>query len=131
MAALFPPHWKDMKLDNTFSSIPNVSPIDTSVITFKDPNTELIFEINREGQIVIGKGYTPSEAADMFLERLSEIMPNFVNAKTDMLQKENKELNQRVKELEDVNHRLTNSQLDLEMVAQAWRENVMQLEQNR
>jgi hypothetical protein len=126
----FPPHWKDMR-DNTISAVSTNIPIDTSVITFKDPNTELIFEINKEGQIVIGKGYTPSEAADMFLERLSEIMPNFVNAKTDMLQKENKELNQRVKELEDVNHRLTNSQLDLEMVAQAWRENVMQLEQNR
>ena len=127
MAAHFPPHWKDMKFDNTFSKI---SPMDTSIITFKDPDTEVIFEINKEGQIIIGKGYTPTEAADMFLERLSNILPNFVNSKTEFLQKENDELNQRVKELEHANHRLTNSQLDLEMVAQAWRENVMQLERN-
>ena len=129
MAAHFPPHYKDMR-NNTISTVSTNIPLDTSVITFKDPNTKLIFEINKEGQIVIGKGYTPSEAADMFLERLSEIMPNFVNAKTDMLQKENDELSRRVKELEDVNHRLTNANNDLVMVAQAWRENVVQLERN-
>ena len=126
----FPPHWKDMR-DNTISTVSTNIPIDTSVITFKDPNTELIFEINKEGQIVIGKGYTPSEAADMFLERLSETMPNFVNAKTDMLQKENDELSRRVKELQEENQLFTQANNDLVMVAQAWRENVMQLEQNR
>jgi hypothetical protein len=131
MAMHFPPHWKDMSGGGSISAVSTNIPIDTSVITFKDPATELIFEINREGQIVIGKGYTPTEAADMFLERLSEIMPNFVNAKTDMLQKENKELNQRVKELQEENQLFTNANNDLVMVAQAWRENVMQLEQNR
>jgi len=130
MASYFPPHFKDMKIDNTFSSIPNVSPIDTSVISFKDPATELIFEINREGQIVIGKGYTPTEAADMFLERLSGIMPEFVNSKTEHLQKENKELSRRIKELEEENRMFANANNDLVMVAQAWRENVVQLERN-
>lgn len=125
-----PPHWKDMR-DNTISTVSTNIPLDTSVITFKDPNTELIFEINKEGQIVIGKGYNPSEAADMFLERLSEIMPNFVNAKTDMLQKENKDLSRRIKELEEENQLFANANNDLVMVAQAWRENAMQLEQNR
>lgn len=127
MTSHFPPHWKDMKVDSLNTAI---SPIDTSVITFKDPNTELIFEINREGQIVIGKGYTPTEAADMFLERLSEIMPNFVIAKTDMLQKENNELSRKVKELQEENQMFANANNDLVMVAQAWRENVMQLERN-
>jgi hypothetical protein len=108
-----------------------ISPIDTSIITFKDPNTELIFEINKEGQIIIGKGYTPTEAADMFLERLSHLLPNFVNAKTDMLQKENDELSRRVKELQEENQLFAQANNDLVMVAQAWRENVMQLEQNR
>jgi antitoxin component of RelBE/YafQ-DinJ toxin-antitoxin module len=126
----FPPHWKDMR-DTTISTVSTNIPIDNSVITFKDPNTELIFEINKEGQIVIGKGYTPSEAADMFLERLSETMPNFVNSKTEHLQKENKELSRRIKELEEENQLFTQANNDLVMVAQAWRENVMQLEQNR
>jgi len=130
MAMHFPPHFKDMKIDNTFSSIPNVSPIDPSIITFKDTNTELIFEINREGQIIIGKGYTPTEAADMFLDRLTQIMPNFVNAKTEFLQKENDELNQRVKELQEETQIFAQANNDLVMVAQAWRENVMQLERN-
>jgi phosphoglycerate-specific signal transduction histidine kinase len=57
-------------------------------------------------------------------------MPDFVNSKTEHLQKENTELNQRVKELEDVNHRLTNANNDLVVVAQAWREQAI-LEQNR
>jgi hypothetical protein len=118
----FPPHWKDMKLDNTFSSIPNVSPIDTSVITFKDPNTELIFEINREGQIVIGKGYTPTEAADMFLDRLSQIMPNFVNAKTEHLQKENKELSNKIKQLQNEYNAQTLEVRELRLAIEAWRE---------
>ena len=128
MAAHFPPHWKDMKIDSPSTKI---SPIDTSVITFKDPATELIFEINREGQIVIGKGYNPTDAADLFLERLSGIMPEFVNAKTEHLQKENKELSRRIKELEEENRMFANANNDLVMVAQAWRENVVQLEQNR
>jgi len=124
----FPEPWKNMKID---SPITKTSPIDTSVISFKDPATELIFEINREGQIVIGKGYTPTEAADMFLERLSGIMPEFVNSKTEHLQKENKELSRRVKELQEENQLFAQANNDLVMVAQAWRENVMQLEQNR
>ena len=82
MSVHLPPHWKDMKIDSPSTKI---SPIDTSVITFKDPATELIFEINREGQIVIGKGYNPTDAADLFLERLSGIMPEFVNSKTEHL----------------------------------------------
>jgi len=128
----FPEPWKNMKIDSRLNSpITKISPMDTSVISFKDPATELIFEINREGQIVIGKGYTPTEAADMFLERLSGIMPEFVNSKTEHLQKENKELSRRIKELEEENQLFANANNDLVMVAQAWRENVVQLEQNR
>ena len=123
----FPDHWKNMKIDSPSTKI---SHIDNSILTFKNPDTEVIFEINREGQIIIGKGYIPTEAADLFLKRMAEIMPDFVNSKTEYLQKENEELNQRVKELEDVNHRLTNANNDLVVVAQAWREQSI-LEQNR
>ena len=52
---------------------------------------------------------------------MAEIMPDFVNSKTEYLQKENEELSRRVKELQDVNHRLTNANNDLVVVAQAWR----------
>jgi hypothetical protein len=104
------------------SAVSTNIPIDTSVITFKDPNTELIFEINKEGQIVIGKGYTPSEAADMFLERLSEIMPNFVNAKTEHLQKENKELSSKIKQLQNESHAQALEVRELRMAIEAWRE---------
>ena len=123
----FPEPWKNMKIDSPSTKI---SHIDNSILTFKNPDTEVIFEINREGQIIIGKGYIPTEAADLFLKRMAEIMPDFVNSKTEYLQKENEELNQRVKELQDVNHRLTNANNDLVVVAQAWREQSI-LEQNR
>ena len=124
----FPEPWKNMKIDSLNTKISNFEY--TSILTFKNPDTEVIFEITREGQIVIGKGYIPTEAADLFLKRMAEIMPDFVNSKTEYLQKENKELTQRVKELEDVNHRLTNANNDLVMVAQSWREQSI-LEQNR
>jgi hypothetical protein len=48
MAMHFPPHWKDMKID---SPITKISPIDTSIISFKDPATELIFEIKTKAKI--------------------------------------------------------------------------------
>ena len=124
----FPEPWKNMKIDIPNTKISNFD--NTSILTFKNPDTEVIFEITREGEIVIGKGYIPTEAADLFLKRMAEIMPDFVNSKTEYLQKENKELTQRVKELEDVNHRLTNANNDLVMVAQYWREQSI-LEQNR
>ena len=124
----FPEPWKNMKIDSPNTKISNFD--NTSILTFKNPDTEVIFEITREGQIVIGKGYIPTEAADLFLKRMAEIMPDFVNSKTEYLQKENKELTQRVKELEDVNLRLTNANNDLVMVAQSWREQSI-LEQNR
>ena len=124
----FPEPWKNMKIDSPNTKISNFD--NTSILTFKNPDTEVIFEITREGQIIIGKGYIPTEAADLFLKRMAEIMPDFVNSKTEYLQKENKELTQRVKELEDVNHRLTNANNDLVMVAQSWREQSI-LEQNR
>ena len=124
----FPEPWKNMKIDSPNTKISNFD--NTSILTFKNPDTEVIFEITREGEIVIGKGYIPTEAADLFLKRMAEIMPDFVNSKTEYLQKENKELTQRVKELEDVNHRLTNANNDLVMVAQSWREQSI-LEQNR
>ena len=120
--------WKNMKIDSPSTKISHID--NSSILTFKNPDTELIFEINREGQIIIGKGYIPTEAADLFLKRMAEIMPDFVNSKTEYLQKENEELNQRVKELQDVNHRLTNANNDLVVVAQAWREQSI-LEQNR
>ena len=123
----FPEPWKNMKIDSPSTKI---SHIDNSILTFKNPDTEVIFEINREGQIIIGKGYIPTEAADLFLKRMAEIMPDFVNSKTEYLQKENEELSRRVKELQDVNHRLTNANNDLVVVAQAWREQSI-LEQNR
>jgi len=123
----FPEPWKNMKIDSPSTKI---SHFDNSILTFKNPDTEVIFEITREGELRIGKGYIPTEAADLFLKRMAEIMPDFVNSKTEHLQKENKELNQRVKELEDVNHRLTNSNMGLALAAQAWREQAI-LEQNR
>ena len=33
-------------------------------------NSELVFKITSDGQIVIGDGYTPSAAADEFIGRL-------------------------------------------------------------
>lgn len=124
----FPEPWKNMKIDSPSTNISHFD--NSSILTFKNPDTEVIFEITREGELRIGKGYIPTEAADLFLKRMSEIMPDFVNSKTEHLQKENNELNQRVKELEDVNHRLTNSNNDLVVAAQAWREQAI-LEQNR
>ena len=124
----FPEPWKNMKIDSPSTKISHID--NSSILTFKNPDTELIFEINREGQIIIGKGYIPTEAADLFLKRMAEIMPDFVNSKTEYLQKENEELNQWVKELQDVNHILTNANNDLVVVAQAWREQSI-LEQNR
>jgi hypothetical protein len=128
MAMRYTEPWKNMKIESPSTKISHFD--NTSILTFKNPDTEVIFEITREGEIKIGKGYIPTEAADSFLKRMAEIMPDFVNSKTEHLQKENTELNQRVKELEDVNHRLTNANNDLVVVAQAWREHAI-LEQNR
>ena len=115
----FPEPWKNMKIDSPSTKI---SPIDTSVITFKDPATELIFEVNREGQIVIGKGYNPTDAADLFLERLSGIMPEFVNSKTEHLQKENKELSNKIKQLQNEYNAQTLEVRELRLAIEAWRE---------
>ena len=106
----------------------SISPIDTSIITFKDPNTELIFEINREGQIIIGKGYTPTEAADIFLERLSQLLPNFVNAKTDMLQKEKDSLNTDLKRMAHDNEVLKRQLNEKQFQLECWVEDYYRMQ---
>jgi flagellar capping protein FliD len=105
-----------------------ISPVDTSIITFKDPNTELIFEINREGQIIIGKGYTPTEAADIFLERLSQIMPGFVNSKTEFLQKENDTLNVDLKRLTNDNEVLKRQLNEKQFQLECWVEDYYRMQ---
>ena len=47
----------------------NQVPSDPIVIR-NTTNSELIFKITSDGEIVVGDGYTPSEAADEFINRM-------------------------------------------------------------
>lgn len=57
-----------------------ISPIDTSIITFSDQTSKPILEIGRDGKIIIGEGYTPTEAADEFIRVLTEKMPQYIDS---------------------------------------------------
>jgi hypothetical protein len=58
-----------------------ISPIDTSIIQFSDKDSKTILSITPEGQIEIGEGYTPTEAGDEFIDRLSMYLPNALEQK--------------------------------------------------
>ncbi len=47
-----------------------INQIPSEPLVVKNANSELIFKITSEGQIVVGDGYTPSEAADEFINRM-------------------------------------------------------------
>jgi hypothetical protein len=48
----------------------SINQIESDPLVIKNMNSELIFKITSEGQIVIGDGYTPSAAADEFISRM-------------------------------------------------------------
>ena len=48
----------------------SINQIPSEPLVVKNANSELIFKITSEGQIVVGDGYTPSEAADEFINRM-------------------------------------------------------------
>ena len=75
MASYFPPHYKDLSLNTA------ISPIDTSIIQFSDKESNMILEITPEGRIEIGEGYTPTEAGDEFIDRLSTYLPDALEKK--------------------------------------------------
>ena len=58
-----------------------ISPIDTSIIQFSDKDSKTILTITPEGLIEIGEGYTPTEAGDEFIDRLSMYLPNALEQK--------------------------------------------------
>jgi hypothetical protein len=47
-----------------------INQIPSEPLVVKNTNSELIFKITSDGQIVVGDGYTPSEAADEFINRM-------------------------------------------------------------
>lgn len=44
--------------------------IQADPLVVNDLNSKLIFKITSDGQVLIGDGYTPSEAADEFISRM-------------------------------------------------------------
>ena len=47
-----------------------INQIPSEPLVVKNANSELIFKITSDGEIVVGDGYTPSEAADEFINRM-------------------------------------------------------------
>ncbi len=48
----------------------SINQVPSDPLVVKNTNSELIFKITSDGQIVVGDGYTPSEAADEFINRM-------------------------------------------------------------
>ena len=97
-----------------------ISTIDTSIATFKNSESKMIFEITKEGEIRIGKGYTPTDASEEFLKRLEDKLPEFVNMKCAMLEKENKELSYNIKQLHEDTAELKLEVQELTLALDAW-----------
>ena len=47
-----------------------INQIPTDPLVVKNTNSELIFKITSDGEIVVGDGYTPSEAGDEFIKQM-------------------------------------------------------------
>ena len=105
------------------SKISKISNFD-NIITFKGPESKMIFEITKEGEIRIGEGYTPTEASEEFLKRLEDKLPEFANMKCAMLEKENKELSYSIKQLHEDKAELRHEVQELRLAIDAWHDTI-------
>ena len=106
------------------SKISKISNFDNNIITFKGPESKMIFEITKEGEIRIGEGYTPTEASEEFLKRLEDKLPEFANMKCAMLEKENKELSYSIKQLHEDKAELRHEVQELRLAIDAWHDTI-------
>jgi len=103
---------------------PKISNFDNSIITFKGPESKMIFEITKEGEIRIGEGYTPTDASEEFLKRLKDKLPEFANMRCAMLEKENKELSYGIKQLQENKAELDHEVRELRLAIDAWHDTI-------
>jgi len=103
---------------------PKISNFDNSIITFKGPESKMIFEITKEGEIRIGEGYTPTDASEEFLKRLKDKLPEFTNMRCAMLEKENKELSYGIKQLQENKAELDHEVRELRLAIDAWHDTI-------
>ena len=106
------------------SKISKISNFDNNIITFKGPESKMIFEITKEGEIRIGEGYTPTDASEEFLKRLEDKLPEFANMKCAMLEKENKELSYSIKQLHEDKAELRHEVQELRLAIDAWHDTI-------
>lgn len=106
------------------SKISKISNFDNNIITFKGPESKMIFEITKEGEIRIGEGYTPTDASEEFLKRLEDKLPEFVNMRCSMLEKENKELSYSIKQLHEDKAELRHEVQELRLAIDAWHDTI-------
>ena len=52
------------------SSSFSINQVPSDPITIRNTNSELVFKITSDGEIVVGDGYTPSEAGDEFIKQM-------------------------------------------------------------
>jgi hypothetical protein len=107
--------------DNGPSKISN---FDSSIISFRGPESKMIFEITKEGEIRIGEGYTPTDASEEFLKRLKDKLPEFANMRCAMLEKENKELSYGIKQLQENKAELDHEVRELRLAIDAWHDTI-------
>jgi hypothetical protein len=102
-----------------------ISPIETSVISFADQNSKPILEIGRDGKIIIGEGYTPTEAADEFIRILTEKMPQYIDSP---YKAEIKALRNDVKRLEEDKEIYKRQFRSIQIQLEAWVEDYHRLQ---
>jgi len=102
-----------------------ISPIDTSIISFSDHKSKPILEIGRDGQIIIGEGYNPTEAADEFIRILAEKMPQYIDSP---LKAEIKALRDDVKRLEEDKEIYKRQFRSIQIQLEAWVEDYHRLQ---
>ena len=106
------------------SKISKISNFDNNIITFKGPESKMIFEITKEGEIRIGEGYTPTEASEEFLKILEDKLPEFANMRCAMLEKENKDLSYNIKQLQENKAELDHEVRELRLAIDAWHDTI-------
>jgi len=106
------------------SKISKISNFDNSIISFRGPESKMIFEITKEGEIRIGEGYTPTDASEEFLKRLKDKLPEFTNMRCAMLEKENKELSYGIKQLQENKAELDHEVRELRLAIDAWHDTI-------
>jgi hypothetical protein len=115
----------EVYLDDTGpSKISKISNFDNSIISFRGPESKMIFEITKEGEIRIGEGYTPTDASEEFLKRLKDKLPEFTNMRCAMLEKENKELSYGIKQLQENKAELDHEVRELRLAIDAWHDTI-------